>query len=196
MVLVRGSAAAVMRVSMPGYRLHRWHPRTSFWQGVARPARRDSLMKRPEKKADARSPHSRLRASVPGKNPAMSQVRQTIVIVEDDPGVGSALMRGLAARGYHTELFETSLGCLNAIVTRVAACFVIDVHLGRDCGIDLSKRLAALGLKTPVIHMSGGATENVRRQALESGSIAFLDKPFAIPELVSIIESVTGRSAT
>lgn len=121
--------------------------------------------------------------------------RQTIVIVDDDPSVGIALMRGLAARGYHAELFESSLDCLNAIVTRVAACFVIDVHLGNESGIDLSKKLAALGLTAPVIHMSGAATEAVRRQALESGSAAFLDKPFGIVELVGIIESVTGRSA-
>lgn len=126
----------------------------------------------------------------------MFPARQTVVIVEDDACVGGALMRGLAIRGYHTELFESSVECLNAVVTRVAACFVIDVHLGRDCGIDLSRKLAALGIKAPVIHMSGAATETVRRRAIESGGAAFLDKPFGIVELVGIIEGVTGRSAT
>jgi FixJ family two-component response regulator len=126
----------------------------------------------------------------------MFPARQTIVIVEDDACVGNVLMRGLALRGYHTELFESPVECLNAVVTRVAACFVIDVHLGRECGIDLSKKLIALGVKAPVIHMSGAATDTIRRRAMESGGVAFLDKPFGIVELVGIIEGVTGRSAT
>lgn len=123
-------------------------------------------------------------------------LRQTIVIVEDEPAIGLGLMRGLAACGYHTELFASPAECLNAIVTRVAACFVIDVHLGEECGIDLATKLAALGIMPLIIHMSGAGTEAIRRKALASGSIAFLDKPFAIPDLVSIIEKATGRTST
>jgi len=123
----------------------------------------------------------------------MLPARQTIVVVEDDPDTGSALTRALAVFGYHTELFPSAAECLNAVVTGVAACFVIDIHLGEDCGIDLSKKLAALGIRSPVIHMSGSVSETVRHEALASGCAAFLDKPFAVPDLVRVIEMVTGR---
>ena len=125
----------------------------------------------------------------------MHAARQTIVIVDDDVDTGTALMRALSIFGYHTELFLSPAECLNAIVTRVAACFVIDVHLGQDCGIDLSKQLSTLGIRSPVIHMSGGVSDTVREKALASGSIAFLDKPFAVPELVRAIENAIGRAA-
>jgi CheY-like chemotaxis protein len=38
--------------------------------------------------------------------------------------------------------------------------------------------------------MSGGASDAIRQESLATGSAAFLDKPFAVPELVRIIERV------
>ena len=125
----------------------------------------------------------------------MHAARQTIVIVDDDVDTGTALMRALSVFGYHTELFLSPAECLNAIVTRVAACFVIDVHLGHDCGIVLSKQLSALGIRSPVIHMSGGLSDAIREDALASGSTALIDKPFAVSELIRIIEKATGRAS-
>jgi FixJ family two-component response regulator len=121
--------------------------------------------------------------------------RQTIVIVEDDLNVGVALTRALAAFGYHTELFSSPAECLNAIVTRVAACFVIDIHLGEHSGLDLSRQLTALGIKAPIIHMCGSGTDEVRQESLASGCAAYLEKPFAVPALVRVIEKVTGRAS-
>jgi FixJ family two-component response regulator len=126
----------------------------------------------------------------------MYPAQQTIVIVDDDRDVGDALKRGLTAQGYNTELYGTSAECLNAVVSREAACFVIDVHLDNESGIDLSAQLSSMGIKSPVIHMSGSAVETVRREALASGCFAFLDKPFAIQDLVRIIHKATGRAST
>ena len=124
----------------------------------------------------------------------MFPAQKTIVVVDDDPGVGAALERTLTICGYHTELFASSAECLNAAATTAAACFVIDVHLGNDFGIDLSTQLSAMGIKSPIIHMSGAGTEAVRQEALASGSTAFLDKPFTMEELLGAIErAINGR---
>jgi FixJ family two-component response regulator len=118
---------------------------------------------------------------------------QTIVIVDDDPDVGSAVKRVLSAYGYHAELFASPAECLDAAVTSAATCFVIDVQLGDHCGMDLSRRLVAMGIKSPMIHMSAAGTEAIRKQARASGSVAFLDKPFMPQDLVGSVERATGR---
>jgi len=123
----------------------------------------------------------------------MIPARQTIVIVDDDLNTGTALMRALVVFGYHVQLFSSPAACLNAVVTGVAACFVIDIHLGHQSGIDLSRQISAKGITAPVIHVSGSGMEDVRQEALDSGCAAFLDKPFAVTELVRVIEKVTGR---
>src|SRR3954469_23671487 len=98
---------------------------------------------------------SRPRRPIRKKSLAMSPARQTIVVVDDDLSTGTALMRALVVFGYHVELFSSPAECLNAIVTGVAACFVIDIHLGHHSGIDLSRQISAIGIKAPVIHVSG-----------------------------------------
>jgi len=128
------------------------------------------------------------------KSAAMFSARQTIVVVDDDLDTGIALTRALAVFGYHVELFLSAAECLNAVVTGVTSCFVIDIHLGKECGMELSKQLTALGIKSPVIHMSGGVSDAVRQEAL-AGCAVFLDKPFAVLELVRVIERVTGRAS-
>ncbi|HET7085569.1 MAG TPA: response regulator [Rhizomicrobium sp.] len=132
----------------------------------------------------------------PGKIFVMLAARQTIVVVDDDLDVGTALKRALIVFGYHVELFSSAVECLNAIVTDGATCFVIDIDLGEDSGIDLSREIFARGIKSPVIHMSGSGLPSVRQEALESGCAAFLDKPFAVPELVGVIEKVTRRASS
>ena len=127
---------------------------------------------------------------------AMFPNQQTVVIVDDDREVGVALKRGLAAQGYNTEVYGSSAECLNAVVTKVATCFVIDIHLDNESGIDLSAQLSSMGIRSPVIHMSGSAVETDRQEALASGCFAFLDKPFAIQDLVRVIHKATGRAST
>ena len=125
----------------------------------------------------------------------MFAARQTIVIVDDDPKAGLALKRALSSWGYHTELHQSVAECLNAPSTREAVCLVIDVHLGNDCGIDLVRRLSTMGIEKTVIHMSGASDDATRREALSSGSVAFLEKPFEILQLVRIIERTTAQMA-
>jgi len=154
---------------------------------------KDGLPSRPKRPALVRAPCSRAGSALTLKKSfAMLTARKTIVIVDDDLDTGTALMRALAVFGYHAEHLLSAAECLNAVVTGVAACFVIDIHLGEESGIDLTKRLAALGIKSPVIHMSGGVSDEIRQESVACGSAAFLDKPFAVPELVRVIEKVTA----
>jgi CheY-like chemotaxis protein len=175
----------------PGRQIHLWHIRTSLWQAAARPVGEDTLPSRTKCPAWMRASRNRAGNALTSKKSfAMFPARQTIVVVDDDLDTGVALTRALAVFGYHTELFLSAAECLDAIATRVTDCFVIDIHLGEESGIDLSKKLTALGIKSPVIHMSGGASDTIRQESLATGSAAFLDKPFAVPELVRIIERV------
>jgi DNA-binding response OmpR family regulator len=50
-----------------------------------------------------------------------------------------------------------------------------------------------MSIKSPIIHMSGAASEAVRQDAWDAGGAAFLNKPFAVPDLVRVIENVTQR---
>lgn len=111
----------------------------------------------------------------------------SIAIVEDDPSLGPSLKRLLAQHGYRPLLYVSAAQCLRAMERAEVACLVIDIRLGADSGHDLARRLSELGIKTPVIHMSGSADDRIRETAFASGCVAFLDKPFSAELLLAAI---------
>jgi FixJ family two-component response regulator len=66
---------------------------------------------------------------------------------------------------------------------QTAACLLLDIHLGGISGIELQRRLAALGSKCPVIFMTANDDAATRKAAAGAGCVAYLPKPFA-PEVL------------
>jgi len=112
----------------------------------------------------------------------------SIAIVEDDRSLGNGLKRLLMLRGYRPLLFASAAECLRAMGRTEVACLLIDIQLGGDCGMELARKLSAMGVEAPVIHMSGSGDDWVREAAITSGCVAFLDKPFSMELLIEAIE--------
>jgi FixJ family two-component response regulator len=60
-------------------------------------------------------------------------------------------------------------------------------------GIELQKRLAALGHSIPTIVITAFPDERIRAQALSAGAVCFLYKPIDKDELVDCIDSALNR---
>jgi FixJ family two-component response regulator len=71
--------------------------------------------------------------------------RQKIVVVEDDPSVVRSLHRLLRAAGFHVLTFSSAEKLLQSGIADTASCFVFDIHLPGLSGIELQRRLCAIG---------------------------------------------------
>jgi FixJ family two-component response regulator len=56
---------------------------------------------------------------------------------------------------------------------------LLDIHLGGIAGIELRRRLAAVGSNSPVIFMTAIDDEATRKEVMKAGCVAYLKKPFA-----------------
>ena len=56
-------------------------------------------------------------------------------------------------------------------------------------GLTLQSRLAAAGRHIPIVFVTGYPDEGVRAQALRSGAVCFLTKPFKQDDLLSGLRS-------
>ena len=108
-----------------------------------------------------------------------------ILVVDDDPGIASALARGLA-------LYDCAAECeLRADRARDRLrgggfdAAVVDVMLGSDSGIDLIRGLRAEGLQVPVVMLSALSGVEDRAAGLDAGADDYIVKPFSIDELVA-----------
>ena len=74
-----------------------------------------------------------------------------------------------------------------------AICIVLDINLNDGSGIELRDRLNAAGISVPVIFITGNNNPIARAAALQSGCIAYLEKPFSTKSLMEPIERASAR---
>ncbi len=99
--------------------------------------------------------------------------------------------RLLAAFGYDTELYASAKEFLDAAITTEAICLVVDIELGESCGIEFAQHLANVGITTPIIFMTAGDNELVKRRAKEIGCVALLPKPFSADVLMEALVNIS-----
>ena len=114
------------------------------------------------------------------------------MVVDDDPLMRQALVGLLSALGYRTELYASAAEFLAAAATTEAACLMLDIQLGDMSGIDLARKLAASGFNFPILFMTGSTDEQLRRDAMDLGCIAYLLKPFRTDQLIPALSKAIG----
>ena len=107
----------------------------------------------------------------------------------------TGIERLLRVHGFHSILFESAIALLTYGDFGKAFCFIVDINLNGESGIELCGRLADSGVSLPVIYITGNDSKANRAAAIESGCIAYLTKPFAASSLIEPIEEVHATAA-
>lgn len=126
----------------------------------------------------------------------MAQTQSSVILLENDVSLSTAMERVLRASGFHTLAFRTMEDLEQAGAAPDAACLVFDASAADDSGGNLRQRLK-IGLRTPLIFISGYDEDETRSHAVAAGAAVFLAKPFTGRALVEAIHRVliAGSSA-
>lgn len=109
----------------------------------------------------------------------------TLLIVEDDPEIASALVRGLALHGYRAQSENRAHRALDTLRGGGISGAIVDVMLGTDSGIDLVRDARAAGVQIPILMLSALSDVEHRSEGLEAGADDYVVKPFSFDELVA-----------
>ena len=121
--------------------------------------------------------------------------RSSVFIVDDDQSMRTGIKRLLRVHGFHSTSFESASALLACGDFDKAFCFILDINLNGESGIELCRRLADRGISLPVIYITGNDSEANRARAIASGCIAYLTKPFAASSLIEPIERLHATAA-
>ena len=121
--------------------------------------------------------------------------KAVISIVEDDASVREAMGNLMKAIGYQTVAFESGEAFLDASETVGTACLILDVRMPGMSGLDLQRRLALSGNRTPIVFVTAHMDDDTRRQALRAGAVAFLRKPVSETDLLGAVGAALKPSA-
>ncbi|MFE7741410.1 response regulator transcription factor [Nocardia sp. NPDC057455] len=115
-----------------------------------------------------------------------------LAVVEDDDGVGDALVEALNARGYRAERMRRGADLL--VAHRDFDAVVLDLGLPDGDGLQVLRRLREVSA-IPVLILTARSDERSIVRGLRGGADDYLVKPPRIAELVARLETVARRAA-
>jgi FixJ family two-component response regulator len=118
-----------------------------------------------------------------------------VLIVDDDPAVRETLSLLFSNAGYSVVRFAEGVAFLRAAKERNPACIILDVHMPGKTGIDILKELNAQDYPAPIFIMSGQGDIAMAVDAIKSGALDFIEKPFRGSEVVTRVREAIEASA-
>jgi FixJ family two-component response regulator len=114
--------------------------------------------------------------------------RATVFIVDDDDHMRAAMQRLLKTVGLHFESFATPQDFLRHKLPDVASCLVLDVRLPGMSGLEVQRKLNEAGAQIPIIFITSHGDIPMTVEAMKSGAVEFLTKPFRDQDLIDAIQ--------
>src|SRR5262245_41720688 len=127
------------------------------------------------------------------RSPAMADTTPIVFVVDDDISVRESLDLLIRTAGWQPETFVSAEEFLARPRVHGPSCLVLDVSLTDINGLDLQKRVIdRTGM--PIIFITGYGDVPMTVEAMKSGAIEFLTKPFRDDVLLNAIRQALENS--
>jgi len=113
-----------------------------------------------------------------------------VLVVEDDPGIATQLVRGLTRAGYEAASVQTGAAALRPPLPDVV---LLDLGLPDIDGVEVCRRLRAVS-DLAIIVVTARGEESDRVLALDQGADDCLVKPFGLAEVLARVRAVLRRT--
>ena len=118
----------------------------------------------------------------------------TVYLVDGDAAVRDSLESLLSLHGFSVEACSSATELLDGPAPSAKACLVTEVHLPDMSGLELLRRLRDRGLELPVIFIATHSDVPTAVQAIRSGAVDFLEKPFLDQALLQRVRELLEAS--
>lgn len=122
-----------------------------------------------------------------------SMQEQTVFVVDDDAAVRDSIKELVESVGLQAEGYDSALAFLDAFESQRPGCLVLDVRMAEMSGLVLQERLNELEASIPVILLTGHGDVPMAVQAMRSGAVDFIQKPYREQAL---LDSINAALAT
>jgi FixJ family two-component response regulator len=116
-----------------------------------------------------------------------------VFVIDDDDLVRAAIQGMLKSVGLRCETFGTPQEFLCSKRSDGPSCLILDVRLPGISGLDFQRELADVGIRIPIIFITGHGDIPMTVKAMKSGAVEFLTKPFRDQDLLDAIHQALDR---
>jgi two-component system response regulator MprA len=115
------------------------------------------------------------------------------LVIEDDDAVRQAIRRSLLLSGYEVITASDGEEGLLALAETIPDVVVLDLGLPKLDGLEVCRRLRAIGDRTPVLMLTARDAVEERVAGLEAGADDYLVKPYDVRELRARLAAIMRR---
>jgi FixJ family two-component response regulator len=117
----------------------------------------------------------------------------TVFVIDDDTLVRASIQGLLKSVSLRSEAFATAQEFLRCKRPDGPSCLILDVRLPGVNGLDFQRELADADILIPIIFITGHGDIPMTVQAMKSGAVEFLTKPFRDQDLLDAIHQALDR---
>jgi FixJ family two-component response regulator len=118
---------------------------------------------------------------------------RSVAVVDDDELMRGALQGLLEQAGFEARAFASAEEFLESNELHHVSCLIADIRMPGMSGLDLQARLNADEIRIPIIFITAHGNERVRMQALRSGAVELLAKPFDSEVLLETVRAALAH---
>jgi DNA-binding response OmpR family regulator len=116
-----------------------------------------------------------------------------VLLVEDDPGIGRFVSRGLTAEGFAVHWLHAGREARDLLKTNAFAAAILDLGLPDIDGATLCADIRRDGVDTPILMLTARDSLDDKLDGFRCGADDYLTKPFAFEELLARLKVLTHR---
>src|SRR5262245_27792605 len=113
----------------------------------------------------------------------------SVLIVDDEPGVRSALSGVLRDEGYQVDAVESGETCLERLARQPYDVVVLDVWLPGMDGLATLTRMRERQVDSQVVIISGHGSVESAVRAIKMGAFDFVEKPLSLEKTVLVVRN-------
>src|SRR6202453_444714 len=125
--------------------------------------------------------------------PLQTNDRAVVHVVDDDASMRGALESLFDSVGLGTQTYAAARDFLAASLADRPGCIVIDVRLPDMNGLGFQAQLTEMGVRLPVVMMTGYGDIPMSVRAMKRGAVDFLSKPFHDQDMLDAVMAAIER---
>lgn len=119
--------------------------------------------------------------------------RMKILVVDDETEFTEGLSKVLRRRGMEVRAVSSAAQALSLFSEEAFDLVILDVKMPGMGGLEALSEIKRIAPGTEVILMTGHLSPSEEEEGIRGGALAYLIKPYPIPDLVALIQETARR---
>lgn len=126
----------------------------------------------------------------------MSEIKNKLLLVEDDKNLGSLLQEYLNAKGFEAKLAVNGKEGFELFKKNTFDICVLDVMMPVKDGITLAKEIRSNDKNIPIVFLTAKSMKEDAIEGFMAGADDYITKPFSMEELLLRLNAILRRTKT